>query len=391
MSVLFTISLFILFYAYIGYGLLVYLLIKIRDALKKDFKGSEKSSTEFTDLPPVTLIIAAYNEEAILTEKLKNCFELQYPQEKLEIIFVIDGSTDRSEEILKIHQSVVCLNAIGRKGKTAALNRAVEVAKNTILIFSDANTMLNSRALIEIASKYDDLNVGGVAGEKKVMKAGFTNSDEGEGLYWKYESLLKKLDSSFYTVVGAAGELFSIRRQLFEKLDEKIILDDFVLSMRINLKGYTVKYAQTAYAMELPSENVQEELKRKIRISAGAFQSMLLLLPLFNVFRYPVVSFQYISHRVLRWTLCPLSLITLLASNFFLLNTLFYQLFLGAQFCFYLAALIGYTLTKANKKPGPFYVPYYFSVMNFALIAGFFRFIQNNQSAVWEKAQRKVS
>lgn len=391
MSSLFNISLFILFYAYIGYGLLLYVLIKIRDALKNDFKGSEKSSSGFTDLPPVTLIIAAYNEEAILIEKLKNCFELQYPKEKLEIIFVIDGSNDRSEEILKKHQSVVCLNAIGRKGKTAALNRAVEVAKNTILIFSDANTMLNSRALIEIASKYDDLNVGGVAGEKKVMKAGFTDSDEGEGLYWKYESLLKQLDSSFYTVVGAAGELFSIRRQLFEKLDEKIILDDFVLSMRINLKGYTVKYAQTAYAMELPSENVQEELKRKIRISAGAFQSILLLIPLFNIFRYPVVSFQYISHRVLRWTLCPLSLITLLASNFFLLNSLFYQLFLGGQFCFYLAALIGYTLTKTNKKPGPFYVPYYFSVMNFALVVGFFRFIQNNQSAVWEKAQRKVS
>ncbi len=391
MSALFNTSLFLLFYVYIGYGLVVYLLIKFRDAIKGDFKARERSGTVFTDLLPVTLIIAAYNEEAVLNEKLTNCFDLQYPPEKLEIIFVIDGSEDRSEEILKNYQSVVCLNAPLRRGKTAALNRAVEVAKNTILIFSDANTMLNSRALIEIASKYDDPKVGGVAGEKKVMKTGFTNSDEGEGLYWKYESMLKKLDSSLYTVVGAAGELFSIRSQLYEKLDEKIILDDFVLSMRINLKGYTVKYAETAYAMELPSENVQEELKRKIRISAGAFQAMLLLLPLLNVFRFPVVAFQYISHRVLRWTLCPLSLMTLLASNFFLLHTLFYQLFLGAQICFYLAALIGYTLAKANKKPGPFYVPYYFSVMNFALVAGFFRFIQNNQSAIWEKAQRKVN
>lgn len=391
MSALFYTSLFILFYAYIGYGLLVYLLIKVKSVLKNNISGHVKSGSEVTDLPPVTLIIAAYNEDAILEEKLRNCFQLQYQAEKLEIIFVIDGSEDRSEEILMNHQSIVCLNAPGRKGKTAALNRAVEVAKNAILIFSDANTMLNSRALIEIASKYDDLRVGGVAGEKKVMKAGFTDSDEGEGLYWKYESMLKKLDSSLYTVVGAAGELFSIRRQLFEKLDEKIILDDFVLSMRINLKGYTVKYAQTAYAMELPSENVQEELKRKIRISAGAFQAMLLLMPLLNVFRYPVVSFQYISHRVLRWTLCPLSLITLLVSNTLLINTLFYKLFLIAQICFYLAALTGYTLTMANKKPGPFYVPYYFSVMNFALVAGFFRFIQNNQSAVWEKAQRKIS
>lgn len=388
MLILFFISLFILFYSYIGYGLLIYMLLKIRKLFRVKLPV-----VNFTDagLPHVSLIIAAYNEEQILEEKIKNCFSLQYPADKLEIIFVIDGSTDNSQAILGSHPTLRCLHNAARSGKTAALNRAVAQAQNEILIFSDANTMLNSQALIEIARKYEDEKVGGVAGEKKVMKAGFKESDEGEGLYWKYESTLKKLDSELYTVVGAAGELFSLRKQLFNQLDEKIILDDFVLSMRINLGGFTVKYAAGAYAMELPSENVQEELKRKIRISAGAFQAMGLLLPLLNVFRYTLVSFQYISHRVLRWTLCPLALIVLFVSNLFILNSILFQLILLLQIMFYAAAITGWALTRANKKAGPFYVPYYFAVMNYALVAGFIRFLNNNQSAVWEKAQRRAS
>lgn len=385
MEFIFYLSVFILFYSYLGYGLIIFVLVRVKNWL------SPGSSTLIAETPGVSLIIAAYNEAEILTEKISNCLSLTYPADRFEVIFVLDGSTDQSAEIMLDYPQIRTLYEPARSGKTAALNRAAAVAANEILIFSDANTMLNREAIREISRCYADPRVGGVAGEKKVMKAGFNEADEGEGLYWRYESILKKLDSALYTVVGAAGELFSIRRQLFTSLDERIILDDFVLSMRITMKGYMVKYAATAYAMELPSADVREELKRKIRISAGAFQAMGMLVPLLNMFRYPVVSFQYISHRVLRWTLCPLALLTAFASNFFLLPSVYFGLMLGLQGCFYGAALTGWALTQAGKKAGPFYVPYYFTIMNFALIAGFIRFSQQKQGAVWEKARRVTS
>lgn len=387
MELLFYTSLFILFYSYLGYGVLVYVLLKI----KRLFSVKEMNAASSPFYPPVTLIIAAYNESAVLREKIVNCLSLEYPAANLEILFVIDGSTDSSALILGEHRVLKTLFQPARMGKTAALNRAVNAATNEILIFSDANTLLNSRAIVEIAACYQNAAVGGVAGEKKVMKEGFTDSDEGEGLYWKYESTLKKLDSELHTVVGAAGELFSLRKSLFEPLDESIILDDFVLSMRITLKGYTVKYTAAAFAMELPSVDAGEEMKRKIRISAGGFQAMALLSPLLNIFRFPVVSFQYISHRVLRWTLCPLALIVLVFSNLLLLQYGTFQLLFIAQLAFYSAALTGWLLIRAGHKAGPLYVPYYFSMMNLALVLGFIRYLGNKQSAVWEKAVRRTS
>lgn len=383
MKSLFYISLFTLFYAYLGYGILVYVLVKVNRLFVK-----KKSLMLKADLPTLSLIIAAYNEEEILIEKVNNCFQLHYPESKLEIIFITDGSTDNSESLLNIFPKIKLLSLPDRRGKTAALNRAVGFAKNDILIFSDANTMLNADALLEIAKKYADPRVGGVAGEKKVMKAGFLQADEGEGLYWRYESALKGLDAALYTVVGAAGELFSIRRKLYEQLDEKIILDDFVLSMRITMKGFRVEYASRAYAMELPSQSLHEEMKRKIRISAGAFQAIGLLYPLFNLFRYPVVAFQYLSHRVLRWAVCPVCLILLLVSNLFLLTFPLFKIVFGLQLLFYTSALAGWMLVKNKQKAGILYVPYYFGIMNYALVAGFFRFLRKNQSAVWEKSKR---
>ena len=140
------------------------------------------------------------------------------------------------------------------------------------------------------------------------------------GLYWKYESFLKKLDSEFYSVVGAAGELFSLRTELYESAGENVIIEDFVMSLKICMRGYIIKYEPGSFAMEESSPSMKEEEKRKIRISAGAFQAMVLLRGLFNVFKYPALSFQFISHRILRWTLCPICLIALLVANIAMLG-----------------------------------------------------------------------
>ena len=239
---------------------------------------------------------------------------------------------------------------------------------------------------------YKDPKVGGASGEKKVLKLDSKddNVGEGEGLYWKYESFLKKLDSELYTVVGSAGELFSIRTELYEFVEENVILDDFIISLRINKKGYRIVYEPEAVAMENPSFSMEDEHKRKVRICAGGIQSIIMLKSLLNIFKYPVLSFEYISHRVLRWTLTPLSLPLIFIANVLLLNVhpYFYKVFFMLQLAFYVAALLGWYLTKRNIKFKPFYLPYYFFFMNLAVFQGFFKFIRGRQSAVWDKAKR---
>ena len=224
------------------------------------------------------------------------------------------------------------------------MNRAMKFVTTPYVIFSDANTLLNPESIQMIVRHYSDPLVGGVAGEKKVITA----ADElaagiGEGLYWKYESYLKQMDSELFSVVGAAGELFSSRTDLFEHTREDIIIEDFVQSLRICMKGYVIRYEPGAYAMETASSSMKEEEKRKIRICAGAFQAMGLLKGLFNIFRYPVLSFQFISHRVLRWTLSPVCLIILAVANALIClkgGSVFYQIFpLVMQAGFYAACM----------------------------------------------------
>lgn len=382
---LFYISFFILFYNYIGYGILLYLLIKI----KRLIKGTPPPAPVYE--PGVTLLVAAYNEETHIREKIQNTLSLDYPADKCHFIFITDGSTDRTMDIIREEPRIQLLHIPDRKGKTAAINRAMPFVTTPIVIFCDANTMLNKEAISNIVKHYADENTGGVAGEKKVLGKENGGAASTEGIYWKYESYLKKLDAELYSVVGAAGELFSIRTALFQPVEERVVLDDFIISLRINMKGYRIAYAPDAYAMEDPSFSIREEHKRKIRISAGGFQSIVMLKGLLNFFKYPVLSFQYISHRVLRWTLSPLSLPILLITNIlltFYTNDVFYKLILAAQLLFYALGLAGYVQALNQKKSKLSYIPFYFLFMNVAVFQGFARYLRNKQSAAWEKSKR---
>ncbi|MBN2635010.1 MAG: glycosyltransferase family 2 protein, partial [Prolixibacteraceae bacterium] len=216
----------------------------------------------------------------------------------------------------------------------------------------------------------------------------------GEGLYWKYESTLKKWDAELYSVVGAAGELFAIRTELWQEVEQDTLLDDFIISLRVAMSGYTIQYNPNAYAIETASANVKEELKRKIRISAGGIQSIVRLRALLNVFRYGTLSFQYISHRVLRWTLTPLSLLLILPLNLILaLNdsmnmTRLYPVLFVLQMLFYAAALLGWFLENRKIKVKVLFVPYYFFIMNLSVFLGFKRYIKGSQSVNWQRAKR---
>ncbi|MFH1936841.1 MAG: glycosyltransferase, partial [Bacteroidota bacterium] len=197
------------------------------------------------------------------------------------------------------------------------------------------------------------------------------------------------------SVVGAAGELFAVRTELHEPVEPDTLLDDFIISLRIAKRGYKIQYDPEAYALENPSVNVREELKRKIRISAGGIQSIVRLKELLNPFRYGLLSFQYISHRVLRWTLAPLGLLIILVCNFLLalhygffnIQNIYPWLFWG-QILFYVAALTGWLLEDKNIKVKLLYIPFYFFIMNLAVYFGFFRYIKKQQSVNWERAKR---
>ncbi len=389
-KIIFWLSLFIVVYSYVLYGVLVWTLIVARNFL---FRRPKKIfDKDF--LPCVSLVIATYNEEIILTKKILNTLELDYPKYNLEIYFVTDGSTDNTNNILKDYPDIRVLFRPERKGKVAAINHAMEYVKTPFVIFCDANTFLNKACIKEIVKHYKYEDTGAVAGEKKVIDSSERSdaAGSGEGIYWKYESILKKLDASFYTVVGAAGELFSMRTSLYEPVATNILLDDFMISMNICKKGYRVMYEPAAFAMEAPSISIKEEQKRKIRISAGGFQSIYLLKDLLNIFKYGKLSFQYISHRVLRWAVCPFLLPVIFILNLvicFFSNERVFYFILAAQFIFYLTAFTGWLFAQKNIKLKVFYIPYYFLFMNIALYAGLLRFLHNKQSVLWDKAARK--
>ncbi len=386
LEIIFWSLLTIVFYSYFGYGILLIILVKIREWIRPDLKVTNPGFE-----PRVSLIVPCYNEASILKEKASNCLELEYPADKLQIIFITDGSNDGSENILQNYSGVEVMHQPQRKGKSAAENRSVAHAKGEIIIFSDANTLLPYDAIRSLVKHYIDPSVGGVSGEKRIIQSGIDNAaGAGEGFYWRYESMLKRYDARLLTIVGAAGELFSFRRHLFTPLEEDTILDDFVLSLRITQAGYRVLYEPDAVALETASSNSREELKRKIRICAGGWQAMMRLKSLLNFTKHPLLTFQYISHRVLRWTLAPLFLILALPLNVILAGHPVYLGFLTVHLLFYILAFIGMWHEKREIKFKIFFIPYYFLLMNYAAIAGFIRFFKGSQSSVWERSERKL-
>jgi len=388
MNIIFWISLFIVFYTFFGYGIVMYFLIKIRRAIKGKRVIAEKGS--YT--PTLTLMIAAYNEADIMEEKIKNTLALQYPADKFSVIIVTDGSSDETPDIVARYPQIKLMHKPERSGKIAAMHRAMKEVTSEIAVFTDANTFLNDDAMLYIARHYADEKVGCVSGEKKVVADDKADATAGEGFYWKYESTLKKWDAELYTVVGAAGELFSIRTNLYQPVPPDTILDDFMISLVVASQGYRIAYEPLACATEHGSESISEELKRKIRIAAGGIQSILWLKQLMNPFKNFVLSFEYISHRVLRWTVTPFLMILVFILNAIIALQTYELLYIGLFVCqcfFYLAALLGWMMEKKQVKIKVLFIPYYFCMMNYAVIAGIRRYIKKGQSAAWEKAKRK--
>ena len=375
-TTLFWLCLAIVVYTYVGYGLILYLLVFIKRLAIK-----AKPLADITDdcLPEVTLMVCAYNEEDIISEKMSNIHSLDYPADRLHLVWVTDGSTDNTNSILSAYPDVKIVFSPERRGKSAALKHGIKEVSTEIVMMTDANTMLNPVAVREIVRLMQTPKVGCVSGEKKVMaKSDSDKAAQGEGLYWKYESTLKRLDSELYSAMGAAGELCVIRRQLMTDIPDDTLLDDFVISMEIVRMGYKIAYTSKAFAMEYGSADLHEESKRKRRIAAGGLQSSWRLRSLMNPLRHPVVAFQFVSHRVLRWTITPVCLFALIPLNTILVLSgegIIYTIIWILQILFYASALAGMKISK------------YFVFMNLNVFRGM-AYLINNTSGTWEKAKR---
>ncbi len=462
-------------YSYVGYGILITILSKIPfliNLFPKPFNYIREEYVEPDEskyIPHVSMIISASGEpKEIIREKIINTLELNYPYDKLEVIFAIayDSNINNDETVdefynafmgdnfeLKLNEKeeelyarflqfenvnssrdvevldameknlsdvsansgeirenikkkidehlsggdkisklkVLVTKDIERKGKISQVNRTVAVASGEILVFSDANSMFNKDSIKNLTRHFRNKQVGCVAGEKRVKKSDDSTSGEGEGLYWKYESYLKKIDSRIWTTVGAAGEIYAIRKSLWGiGIEHNAIIEDFVLSMRVAQNGYRVVYEPDAYAEEDPTKDMKSEFIRRRRIAAGGFQSIVWLKGLLNPFKYGVLTFQYVSHRVLRWAVVPFLLPLILIINILLLNVSspFYLALFVMQLLIYIMSLIGYLLEKKKIKIKIFYLPYVIITMNIAAYVGLKRYLKSQQNVVWERVSR---
>ena len=405
LKIIFWICIVLVVYTYVGYGALLWFIIRIKRLFSPSGVAGSVSARTVTDeeLPQMTLMICAYNEEEVIHEKMENIRQLDYPREKLCVMWVTDGSTDRTNELLRQYPEVTLVFSPERRGKAAALEHGLSVNTSPFVTFTDANTMLNAGALREIARQFMKPGVSCVAGEKRVTartvvahasqrgEVAAQTAAEGEGLYWRYESALKQWDSDLYSAMGAAGELFAVRMEHYRRPPQNALLDDFMMSMLIVKDGHRIAYTSDAYATEYGSANLQEESKRKRRIAAGGLQSSWWLRSLMNPLRYPKVAFQFVSHRVLRWTITPFAMLALIPLNIALVamgaGTL-YTVILVLQLLFYLAALTGWFLARSGHQNKLLNVPSYFLFMNFNVFLGIRYLMTHSKSGTWEKASR---
>lgn len=385
MATIFWSGLCLLFYAYLGYPLFLI-------AVSKMLSPKSLRKMESERWPAASILIAAYNEEKVIGDKLKNCLTLDYPAEFLEIYVASDGSSDKTNDIVRGYvekEKRIHLLEFPRTGKSGVLNKAMACLKSEIVVFSDANTEYMRDTLTNLIKHFSDKKVGCVCGRLIYRNPEEVVSGKGESFYWHYETALKKMESKLGYVAGANGAIYAIRRELFEPLPTGTINDDFVISMRIVQKGFRSVYDENAIAYEDVAPNMESEFKRHVRDGAGHYIAIYHLFGLLNPF-LGLRSFIYWSHRLLRWSI-PFLLILLFGINIVLqTHNAFYKATFIVQFGFYVLAIMGLFIIKNRKLPFIVYVPFYFCNLNLALLIGFLRAITGKQKTIWERTERTV-
>jgi cellulose synthase/poly-beta-1,6-N-acetylglucosamine synthase-like glycosyltransferase len=385
-KVVFWLSLGLVVYPYVLYPLVLFLTYSVTQAWR-DLRYLSSTRNRRTDtpslsgLPGVSIIVPAYNEEKVLPAKIENLRDLDFPRERLQAIFVSDGSEDATNHILENLQeeNYECILLNERKGKANALNQAVARATNQILIFCDASTLFETDAIKKLVRHFSDPEVGAVCGAVR-YQAG-ADAQQTEGAYWKYESALRMMEARMGAILNASGAIYALRRECFSPVPQTTILEDFVIPMRARRLGFSVLYDPEAVAIEFPASTVSGEFTRRVRLAVGSFRA------LGDLVRVPwrgFTPFALISHKLLRW-LVPFFAITLLASNVALMRSPSYRVALAAQVLFYCWAGLGFFFYQHMRRVRYGLVPYFLFAMHLAFIVGFFRCLVGSDRAVWQK------
>lgn len=367
---------FIIFYVYFGYPLIILMIAMIN---QRNVAKNENFE------PMVSLVIAAYNEEDIIEEKLNNSLQLDYPADKLEIVVFSDASTDRTNEIVSRYRDkrIKLIELPARKGKTSGQNVAVKHATGEIIIFSDANALYREQAIRKIVRNFADRSVGCVCGELIYYSEDKSLIGDAENVYWNYEKFIKRQENRAASILGANGSIYAVRRDLFVPLPEDII-SDFIEPFQIIKQGCRVVYESEALSFEQSTTNFYEEYQRKKRIINRSFYSLLQYKIFLNPIKYLMLSFQLISHKLLRW-LIPIYLPIIFIVNLFLLDSLFFQITFGLQIIFYATAILGYLLEKKNWHNVLFYTPFYYCLVNVASLQAIVEyFIKREKIVTWK-------
>lgn len=355
--------------------------------------------------PFVTLLITAYNEEAVIARKLEDSLELDYPRERLQILVTADGSDDRTADIVRGYadRGIELNYTPERGGKMAAINRAMPKAQGEIIVFSDANNTYDPHVIRELVAPYADPKVGAVTGAKTII-SGKGGLSESEGLYWKYESFIKEQETRLGTCTAVAGEIFSLRRELFTPPPDYIINDDFYIASDLIRRGFNVIYVPNARSHEAISASAQDEIVRRTRIVAGRYQILALAATLLP-WRRPLVAWQVISHKYLR-PLLPFGMIGAFLANLaallwptqvvshlslgalFTLAAPFNLSFLVLQILFYGLALTGNIVSTRGFLGKLLYLPAFLVNSNLAALTGLYAFLTGKQTHLWQRVRR---
>ena len=341
------------------------------------------------NLPSVDILIAAYNEEKTIAEKINNCLAIDYPQELLRIWIASDGSTDRTNEIVKsfcLDEERITLLDFPRTGKSGILNKSMQYLRSDIVIFTDANVILDRTALREFVKHFKDPTIGCVSPKLVRYNATQVKSGKGEIAYWSYETMIKRMESNLGYMAGASGTAYAIRRELFIPFYSNTINDDFELTMGIVKKGFKCVYEERAISFEEVAPSFKSEFRRQIRDAAGHYIAIIHLIGLLNPF-LGIRFFVFFSHRFLRW-FAPFMLITILVLNPFLYDQTFFRTLLAFQAIFYSLAMIGWAMAANKHLPFFLYAPFYFCSLNVTLLLGLGQAITGKQKTKWDSTER---
>lgn len=384
---IFWLSLFLLIYPYVIYPVVLI-------GLSKLFGANHHLVDELKEEPTITFIISAYNEEEVIGEKLQNAMELDYPQDKLEILVVSDACSDRTDDIVREwtakNPNIKLVRQEQRRGKSCGLNLAVERATGEVIVFSDANAIYKKDALRELIRYFDNPDIGYVIGAALYNADRDSAATESESLYWKFELFIKEWESKFYSVVGGDGAIYAIRRNLYWKLEEDDI-NDFVNPLQIVAKGYKGLINQRAICYEDAAGDFRKEFRRKRRIVNRSWRALKKYFGWFDVLGQMRFMFELFSHKVIRW-FSLLILIILFLSNVLILMIApgpFYTAALAGQLLLALLAAVGYAMTgNGMSVPRIFYLPYYYLMVNTAALLGIIDDARGIRYTVWEHVRK---